>query len=123
MPLAAIALPIVLSSCASQRDDENTFYPCPALAAVGPTLVYPIPGATGVPTTASSLIFTSLPTLSDVTTSLDPTVATSGAVALSLGAFVVAPSPIPSPAASFVPATKLYGVAYPALAPKNDVRH
>jgi len=95
--------------------------PCPGFGIqdYGPTLIYPIPNATGVPTTPSDLIFANLPVLPNVTTSLEPASVLSGVATLQLGAFIVAPSPIPSPAVSFAPSTKLYAVAYPALTPKT----
>lgn len=95
--------------------------PCPDIVdeVVGPRLIYPIPNATGVPTTPSELVFSSLPSLPNVTTSLVPATDGTGVPTLQLGAFIVAPSPIPSPAASYAPSAKLYAVAYPSLTPKT----
>jgi hypothetical protein len=111
VPVAAI-----LPACGGTHESG---YPCPDVEFAGPTLIYPIPDASDVPTTPSDLIF-SRPVANDGTTSLVPISTTSGATTLSLGAFVVAPSPIPSPAASYAPSTKLYAVAYPALVPNTQ---
>jgi hypothetical protein len=107
----------ILPACGKQ----DVGYPCPDIISVvdGPTLIYPIPNATGVPTTPSDLVFSSLPLLPNVTTSLAPATDGTGVPTLQLGAFIVAPLPIPSPAASYAPSTKLYAVAYPALTPKT----
>jgi hypothetical protein len=114
-----LIVPVIalLPACGKQYAD----YPCPDTISVvdGPTLIYPIPNATGVPTTPSDLVFSSLPLLPNVTTSLVPATDGTGVPTLQLGAFIVAPSPIPSPAASYAPSMKLYAVAYPALAPKT----
>lgn len=117
--LYAIVPVITLLPACGFHGSHPPIYPCPALAEIGPTLVYPIPNATGVPTTASDLIFTSRPAGSDITTSLVPSSGAVGATTLELGAFAIAPSPIPSPAASYAPSTTLYAVAYPALAAKT----
>jgi hypothetical protein len=113
-----LIVPVIalLPACGSKQ-----YFPCPALLndVAGPTLIYPIPNATGVPTTPGDLVFSSLPLFPNVTTSLVPASAMSGVGALQLGAFIVAPSPIPSPAASYGPSTRLYAVAYPSLAPKT----
>jgi hypothetical protein len=118
-----LIVPIIalLPACGSKHEVLAYPGPCPQsiLEVIGPTLVYPIPNATGVPTTPSDLVFSSLPVLPNVTTSLVPATDGTGVPALQLGAFIVAPSPIPSPAASFAPSTKLYAIAYPALAPKT----
>ncbi len=108
----------ILPACGSRHEYAG---PCPdvSIAVRGPALIYPIPDATNVPTTASALIFSSLPVLPGVTTSLVPSSSSGGAATLQLGAFTVAPSPIPSPAASYEPSAKLYAVAYPALAPST----
>jgi hypothetical protein len=118
-----LIVPVIglLPACGSKH--EYVQYPgaCPEsiLEVVGPTLIYPIPNATSVPTTPSDLIFSSLPDLPNVKTSLVAASVGSGVATLQLGAFIVAPSPIPSPAASYAPSTTLYAIAYPALAPKT----
>jgi hypothetical protein len=114
VPVAAL-----LPACGYHGSRPADSYPCPDVLAEGPSLLYPIPNASDVPTTPSDLIFASLPLGSDITTSLVPAPAANGATMLQLGAFIVAPSPIPSPAASYAPSTKLYAVAYPALEPNT----
>jgi hypothetical protein len=112
VPVAAL-----LPACGFHGSHPGYFDPCSGLAVAGPRLVYPVPSASDVPTTPNDLIFVGLPVGSDITTSLVP--ASGGANTLQLGAFIVAPSPIPSPAASYAPTTTLYAVAYPALDPNT----
>jgi hypothetical protein len=74
-------------------------------------LLYPIPGATGVPTAAGSVVFAgSLDAASRV-------VLTAGGVEKQLGTLVVPPSPLPSPMATpAIAGSPLSSAPYPALA-------
>ena len=72
-------------------------------------LLYPIPGATGVPTAAGSLVFGgALPGGS--------VVLSANGVQTKLGNMVAAPSPLPSPMASPQAGWVLSSAPYPALA-------
>lgn len=74
-------------------------------------LLYPIPSATSVPIAAGSLVFAGSPD-SEVNVVLTPA---SGA-ALSLGALVAPPSPLPSPMATpSLAGSALSSAPYPAL--------
>jgi hypothetical protein len=90
---------------------------CPALALVGPQVLYPIPGATGVSTAAGSIVVSGgLPSTAVVD------LAAAGGRATDLGPLGPPPSPLPSPEAtpyynpSPPPPPPLYGVAYLQLA-------
>ncbi|MBD5657069.1 MAG: hypothetical protein IAI50_18110 [Candidatus Eremiobacteraeota bacterium] len=69
-----------------------------------------------MPTTPNDLVFVGFVSYAEVRTELAPS---SAATPIALGAFVVASSPIPSPAATYSPSATLYGVAYPSLAPNT----
>jgi hypothetical protein len=71
-------------------------------------LLYPIPGATGVPTAAGSLVFGGgLPGV--------PVVLSANGAQTKLGNMVAAPSPLPSPMASAPAGFVLSSAPYPAL--------
>jgi hypothetical protein len=108
----AFATAALTGACSSQTV-PHTGIACPALALEAPQQLYPIPGATGVPTTAGYLVVSgSVP--STVVVDLVPQ---SGAP-LALGLLRAAPSPLPSPAATpNDPTAPLHSAPYPALMP------
>jgi hypothetical protein len=95
------------ANCPIQPDPN-----CPNNAAL-PLVLYPVPGATGVPVTAGSLLFAGrLP--ANFSLQLQ-----GGAGPLPL-TFGPAPSPLPSPRASAPAGGTLYGAPYPTLAAKTE---
>jgi len=109
----ALASAALTTACSTPSAGIGPPHPCPALALVAPQLLYPIPGATGVPTVAWSLVVAgSLPS------SIAVELVAQGGVTLDLGPLRAPPSPLPSPEATPTnPMATLNGVAYPALEP------
>jgi hypothetical protein len=107
-----VALSIVVltaeAGCGNTRE-----YGCPALAFEGPQLLYPAPGATGVPTAAAALLLAG-----SAPTGTSPQLVAAGqTLTLSFGP---APSPLPSPRATpFSGNEPLEGAAYPTLSSKT----
>jgi hypothetical protein len=98
---------LAATACSGARDAPT----CPAAMPPSPgQLLYPIPGATGVPTQAGSLLLAGV--------KRDLYVSLGGPNYTLLTAFPgPEPSPLPEPAAAPVsPASALSGVPYPALA-------
>lgn len=119
----ALAAAVVANGCSQTQSTTGPppwrGVPCPALAVVGPQVLYPIPGATGVPTVAGSFVFAG-----DYPATLVVDLAPASGPTVDLGKLGAAPSPLPSPEAmpqSTPPAgstpAPLFGVPYPQLAP------
>jgi len=101
----------VMAACSSQAVSPIGGSPCPALALLGPQMLYPIPGATGVPTAAGMIVVAGSLQANDVV-ELTP----AGGMTLDLGPLGPAPSPLPSPAATPAQAgASPSAVSYPAL--------
>ena len=109
------ALAVAVTACSPSAGPPQGGV-CPQIAEVGPPLLFPIPGATGVPTTAGNLIFAA-PSLSDFVTSLVPAPPAFGAPPppVPAGAFGAPPSPLPGPSATAPPGDEIFAAAYPAL--------
>jgi hypothetical protein len=98
-------------ACSSSAAVHPSTLACAGIAIPSEQLVYPIPSATGVPTAPASLVFNG--SLDDAfLVVLTPA---SGA-ALSLGTFVAAPSPLPSPMATPQFSGALVSTSYAQLA-------
>jgi hypothetical protein len=108
-PGLALFAALLASGCSSSGDPSG--HACPDIALLAPQLLYPIPGSTGVPTAAGSLLVAgNVP--STVVAELVPATGT----ILNLGTLGPPPSPLPSPAATPISSLgTLQGVAYPAL--------
>jgi hypothetical protein len=114
--LAGPALALALG-CSNTPMVPNTTLVCNIADIPALQLLYPIPGATGVPTAAGSLVFAGAPDAS-----LTVLLSASGTT-LTLGAPVAAPSPLPSPLATPTPiASGLSSAPYPSLAPATTYR-
>jgi hypothetical protein len=91
---------------------------CRFLTLPGPQLLYPIPGATGVPTAAGYLVFATADSPLDFNASLVPATGADVPVA----ALGPPPVPLPTPIATPFPIAKpgepaiVYGASHPALA-------
>jgi len=88
----ALGLASLVVSCAASP--TNYGYPCPALIGVGPPMIFPANGATGVPTNVGLIYFgppDNQPSLGIVVKLTTPT-----NVTLTGGQLVAAPSPLPS---------------------------
>jgi hypothetical protein len=107
--IGGIALALALG-CSSSPITPSPIV-CNGVAIPAFQLLYPIPGATAVPTAAGSLVFAGAPD-SSITVSLTATGAP-----FTLGALVAAPSPLPSPLATPSPSVSaLSSAPYPPLA-------
>src|ERR1700680_4033984 len=92
LALAAASAAIALATACS---NDSTFggTPCPALGLAPPTLLYPQPGATKVPTSIGIIILANIGPLGGSVTLM-----TTGST-VAAGTFGSAPSPLPSGAA------------------------
>jgi hypothetical protein len=114
--IAVLAIVAGCSSNAGPSPSPTGGIACPALALVPPQLAYPIPGATGVPVAAGSLVF-----YGSIPSNYAGTLTSTTSASIALGAFGAAPSPLPSPLASpnagpGGSAPAVAGVPYPQLA-------
>lgn len=103
---------VLLAFIAGCSGTSGGGYACPALALVGPRLLYPIPGATGIPDGAGIFVFDGS-TLSSAAVVLTA----SGLPTQALGNLKApVPTPIPSPIATpFSGADKLTYVSHGSL--------
>ena len=89
---------------------------CP-LQFAAPQMLYPIPGASGVPDGPQTFVFTAIPQTGVIALLTDPAGDT-----FRSAAFSAPPSPLPSPLASPPSGATLAGAAVPALAPATTYR-
>ena len=101
-----------LSACSSSGSSSTT---CPTIVPAGPQLLYPIPGATDVPTSAARIFVAGVPLVS--TSLLVPT-SGGGAETITTAPFAAIPSSvsIPTPAATPRGTAPVYAAAYGTLA-------
>ncbi|MDP9024364.1 MAG: hypothetical protein M3N13_03175 [Candidatus Eremiobacteraeota bacterium] len=118
--LLAVALNATGCSSVVSTQGPSTIRPCaiPTAPSTAPPLIYPISGAVGVSTAASTLVFAGR--VDNVTAVLEPQASTTpfanpAPTAIALGSFSAVPSPIPSPHATITDVTALTGIAYPQL--------
>ena len=106
----AIAAALAVSvTAACSNDPGTTVTPCPAIALAQPTLLYPKPGAIGVPTTVRIVILANISSFGG-----SVTLATTGST-VAAGTFGPAPSPLPAGSATPPPGTTAQAASIPTL--------
>jgi hypothetical protein len=110
--LPAIALSLFACNAGT---DRCVAVPAPAIAFAGPILVYPAPGATGVPDNIAELVIALTPPPGVSPGLLLEASGQSGATGLTQ--VVAPPSPIPTPTGSHPVGLPLHGVVLPGLSP------
>ena len=103
--LSVLALALLASSCSNDGTAS-------CFALIGPaSLIYPIPGSTGVPDTLGSLVFFDAPNADQISLH-------AGSATIQAGAIGAPPSPLPSPIATLLSSSVgLQGASVPALQP------
>jgi hypothetical protein len=109
---SAIALAAGLAACGG-NGPAGSCNPGPTLAA--PTLLFPIPGTSGVPTNANYLVVDNVGPASGTLYLTPP----GGGVPIAAQALAPVPSPAPSPAASAAPGATILAASIPNLSPNS----